>query len=140
MMTIAGTGVMNIFHAPTRGHVILDFIGGAGSGAIEPASCAEIFTTGARVHGLGERIVQPDLAETLRRIAEERPDVFCTGAIGRRIAADLRRNAGTVTAEDLAACAVEPWRRARSSPPTRCAGPTAALPSRPMRSRTSECF
>ena len=72
------------------------------------ASSAEIFATGARVHGLGERIVQADLAETLRRIAEEGPDVFYTGAIGRRIAADLRRNAGTVAAEDLAACAVEP--------------------------------
>ena len=32
---MAGTGVMNIFHAPTGRHVILDFTGRAGSGATE---------------------------------------------------------------------------------------------------------
>lgn len=195
MTTVAGSGVMNIFHAPTRRHVILDFLGRAGSAATEdmfegvtpservvgyrsiavptfvrgthtafslfgsgrvswetvlaPAiryadegflvypymhqywradhplqqnripfdgfrmlsateSCAAIFTTGGRVHALGERLVQPDLARTLRRIAAEGPDVFYTGEIGRRIAADLGRHSAAVTAEDLRDCAVVP--------------------------------
>ena len=195
MTTVAGTGVMNIFHAPTRRHVILDFLGRAGSAAKEdmfegiapservvgyrsiavptfvrgthtafslfgsgrvsweavlaPAiryadegflvypymhqywradhplqqnripfdgfrmlstteSCAAIFTTSSRVHALGERLVQPDLARTLRRIAAEGPDVFYTGEIGRCIAADLTRHDAAVTPEDLRNCAVAP--------------------------------
>jgi len=195
MTTIAGTGVMNIFHAPTGRHVFLDFLGHAGSAATEdmfvgrppsdqyvgyrsiavptlvrglhtaftqfgggrvswadliaPAirqaeqgfavypymhqywraddpvqqtrasfdgyrmltttrACAEIFTVGARVHAIGERIVQPDLAQTLRRIASEGPDAFYTGEIGRRIAADLEQHGASVTARDLAECAVTP--------------------------------
>ena len=195
MYTVAGTGVMNIFHAPTGRHVVLDFLGRAGSLArpdmfvgvspsdrvvgyrsvavptfvrgthtafalfgsrrvswervLEPAiryaeegflvypymhqywradnplqqnripfdgfrmlsvteSCAAIFTTGRRVHNLGERIVQRDLAQTLRRIAAEGPDDFYSGEIGRRIADDLRKHGATVTAEDLASCSVAP--------------------------------
>jgi gamma-glutamyltranspeptidase/glutathione hydrolase len=195
MTTIGGTGVMNLFHAPTGRHVILDFLGYPGSAVAEdmfagaraddrvvgyrsiavptfvrgthaaftrygsgrvswaavlgPAiryadegfavypymhqywradtpvqqtrepfdgfrmlsatpACAAIFTTGTRVHGLGERIVQPDLANTLRRIAADGPDAFYAGEIGRRMAADLGRHSATVTAEDLRTCRVEP--------------------------------
>jgi gamma-glutamyltranspeptidase / glutathione hydrolase len=194
MTSIGGTGVMQIFHAPTGRHLVLDFMGYAGSRAREDmfvghpsdewilgytsinvptfvrgthaafhefgsgrvawdsliapairyaeegfavypyihqywradnpvyqtpapfdgyrmvsmtAACAEIFTVGSRVHAIGERIVQADLARSLRRIAEGGADEFYTGEIGRRMAADLAENGAPVTAEDLATCRLD---------------------------------
>ena len=192
MTSIAGTGVMNIFHAPSGRHVLLDFLGNAGSNAtadmyvgrpeeqqtgyrsiaiptfvrgthtaftmfgsgrvswaqlIAPAirqadegfavypylhqywrannpvqqtraafdgyrmlsatpACAQIFTAGDRVHAIGERIVQRDLAETLRCIADDGAEAFYTGKIGRRMARDLSDHGAVVTAGDLADCRV----------------------------------
>lgn len=189
MTTIAGTGVMNLYHAPTRRNVIIDFLDQAGSAAradmfagarpgeilfgygpilvptfvrgtqaafeqfgsgritwaqlLEPAiryaeegfavypylhqywrsenpvlqtaapfdgcnmltttpACAEIFTTHGRVPHIGERLSQPDLARTLRRIAVEGPDDFYVGEIGRKMAADLEGHGAPVTRRDLA--------------------------------------
>jgi gamma-glutamyltranspeptidase/glutathione hydrolase len=191
MTTIAGGGIMNVFHAPTGRHRIVDFMGYAGERAtadmyvhapagaqlrgyaslvvptmmrglatvfdrfgsgriswaalIEPAirfaeegfcvypymhqywraenpvqqtaarfdghemlatteACAAIFTRGARVHAIGERIVQPDLARTLRILADEGADAFYTGIIGKRLARDLEAHDAPVTARDLAEC------------------------------------
>jgi gamma-glutamyltranspeptidase / glutathione hydrolase len=67
-------------------------------------ACAEIFTVGSRVHEVGERLIQPDLARTLRQIADEGPDVFYTGDIAARMLDDFSRNGATVTAQDLAQC------------------------------------
>jgi gamma-glutamyltranspeptidase/glutathione hydrolase len=50
----------------------------------------------------GWRLVQEDLARTLRRIAREGPDAFYRGAIAEAIAADMKRRGGLVTREDLA--------------------------------------
>lgn len=194
MTTIAATGVMNLFHAPTGRNVIVDFLDRAGSAArpdmfvgaqpgdilfgygsilvptfvrgtqtafeefgsgrvswatiLEPAiryaeegftvypymhqywraespvqqtsfpfdgsrmlsvtkACSDIFTINGRVHRIGERLVQPDLARVLRRLATEGPEEFYTGEIGRRMAEDLERNGAPVTARDLAACRAE---------------------------------
>lgn len=194
MTSIGGTGVMQIFHAPTGRHMILDFMGYAGSRARDDvfaghppnewvlgypsinvptfvrgtytaferfgsgrlsweallapairyaeegfavypyihqywradnpvyqtpapfdgyrmvtvtAACAAIFTVGSRVHALGERIVQRDLAWTLRRIAAGGADEFYNGEVGRRIAADLEEHGAPVTVEDLARCRVD---------------------------------
>lgn len=202
MTSIAGTGVMQIFHAPTGRHVVLDFMGYAGSRAADdlfaahpadewilgypsinvptfvrgthtaferfgsgrvswaallapairyaeegfavypyihqywradnpvyqsPApfdgyrmvtvtsACAAIFTAGSRVHTLGERIVQPDLARSLRRIAAGGADEFYTGEIGRRMAADFAEHGAPVTAEDLAACRVDQYEPLRAT-------------------------
>ncbi len=191
MTTIAGNGIMNVFHAPTGRHLLVDFMGYAGSRAaadmyerapagshvrgyasvlvptfvrgthtaferlgsgrvswpalLEPAirfaedgfpvypymhqywraedpiqqtadrfdghemltttaACAAIFTRDGRVPAIGERIVQPDLARTLRVLADDGPDAFYTGAIGRRLARDLEAHGAPVTAEDLADC------------------------------------
>jgi gamma-glutamyltranspeptidase/glutathione hydrolase len=190
MTTIAGNGVMNVFHAPRGEHVVLDFMGYAGSRArpdmyrrepggwtrgyrsalvptfvrgthaafarfgsgrvswkalLEPAirlaedgfpvypymhqywraeaplqqtadpfdghamlttteTCAAIFTRGGRVHAIGERLLQRDLGRTLRVLAEEGPDAFYTGSIGRRLARDLEAHDAPVTAGDLAEC------------------------------------
>jgi gamma-glutamyltranspeptidase/glutathione hydrolase len=191
MTTIAGNGVMNVFHAPTGGHWLVDFMGYAGARAaadmyahgaagarlrgygsvlvptfvrgthtafarlgsgrvawsdvLEPAirfaedgfavypymhqywraeqpiqqtadrfdgyamlatteACAAIFTRDGRAPAIGERIVQPDLARTLRIVADEGPDAFYTGSIGRRLARDLEAHGAPVTAGDLAEC------------------------------------
>jgi gamma-glutamyltranspeptidase/glutathione hydrolase len=55
---------------------------------------------------VGERLKNPDMARTLRRLAENGVDDFYTGAIGGAIAADMTRYGGLLSAEDLAA--VEP--------------------------------
>ncbi|HEV8674279.1 MAG TPA: gamma-glutamyltransferase [Methylomirabilota bacterium] len=191
MTTIAGNGTMNVFHAPTGRHCLVDFMGYAGSRAaadmyerapagapvrgyasvlvptfvrgtytaferlgsgrvswkalLTPAirfaeegfpvdpylhqywraenpvqqtadrfdgsemlsateACLAIFTRQGRAPAIGERIVQPDLGRTLRALADEGPDVFYTGSIGRRLARDLEANGAPVTASDLAEC------------------------------------
>ncbi len=47
-------------------------------------------------------IRQPELAETLRRIAVEGPDVFYTGEIGQKIVSYLQSEGTVFTADDLA--------------------------------------
>lgn len=51
----------------------------------------------------GERLVQDDLANTLRRIADAGGRDFYDGAIATTIAADFAANDGLITAADLAA-------------------------------------
>lgn len=51
----------------------------------------------------GDLFVNPDLAQTLRRLAEAGGSDFYTGEIGARIAADLDAHGSTVTQQDLAA-------------------------------------
>ena len=50
----------------------------------------------------GDRLVQQDLARTLRRIAEDGPDAFYKGAVADLIAAEMKRGGGLITREDLA--------------------------------------
>jgi gamma-glutamyltranspeptidase/glutathione hydrolase len=50
----------------------------------------------------GDRLVQKDLARTLRRIAEEGPDGFYKGTIAELLAAEMKRDGGLITTEDLA--------------------------------------
>jgi gamma-glutamyltranspeptidase/glutathione hydrolase len=49
----------------------------------------------------GERLVQADLARTLRAIAGEGPDVFYRGSVGRAIDAEMRRSGGFLALADL---------------------------------------
>jgi gamma-glutamyltranspeptidase/glutathione hydrolase len=51
----------------------------------------------------GDRLVQPDLARTLRLVAERGPDGFYTGPVAELIAAEMKRGGGLITAADLAA-------------------------------------
>jgi gamma-glutamyltranspeptidase/glutathione hydrolase len=50
----------------------------------------------------GERLVQPDLAKTLRAIAEHGADTFYTGSIADLIAAEMKAGGGLITKADLA--------------------------------------
>jgi gamma-glutamyltranspeptidase/glutathione hydrolase len=50
----------------------------------------------------GSKIKNPDMAATLRQIAEQGVDAFYTGEIARKIAADMKKNGGLLSYEDLA--------------------------------------
>jgi gamma-glutamyltranspeptidase/glutathione hydrolase len=68
-----------------------------------PASAAIFFKPDGTGYRPGERLVQRDLAWSLRQIAEQGPAAFYRGAIAERIAADMAANGGLVTRADLAA-------------------------------------
>jgi gamma-glutamyltranspeptidase/glutathione hydrolase len=75
----------------------------------------------------GDRVVNPDLAETLAVIARDGAAAFYTGDIAHRIAADMAAHGGLITLEDLAAV------RARRVEPLRVPyrGRTLVLPPPP---------
>jgi gamma-glutamyltranspeptidase / glutathione hydrolase len=52
---------------------------------------------------VSDRIVQRDLAETLRRIAKQGPDAFYRGELARTLADDMRAHGGLLVEADLAA-------------------------------------
>lgn len=60
----------------------------------------DIFTRGNILYQSGEVLVQRDLARTLRQIAQN-PQSFYRGDIARAIAADMAKNGGLITLEDL---------------------------------------
>ena len=64
---------------------------------------AQHFTTDGRAPRAGERFRRPDLAATLREIAESRGESFYRGDLARRIAAHAAATGGAMTVEDLAA-------------------------------------
>ena len=51
----------------------------------------------------GERLVQADLAWSLRQVAEHGADAFYRGAIAERLAAGMEKHGGLITRDDLAA-------------------------------------
>lgn len=63
---------------------------------------AAIFLPGGRPPRVGERFVQRDLAETLRRIAAAGADEFYRGRTAALIEAEMRRGGGLLDREDLA--------------------------------------
>ena len=76
---------------------------GAGQLAEFEGSRTHFLMEGGRAHPAGAVFVQPDLAATMRMIAEGGEDVFYRGEIAERIAADMEMHDGAVTAEALAA-------------------------------------
>jgi gamma-glutamyltranspeptidase/glutathione hydrolase len=57
---------------------------------------------GADSWSAGDRLVQPDLAQTLRLIADGGADAFYTGPIADLIAAEMKAGGGLITKADLA--------------------------------------
>ncbi|EAW34434.1 gamma-glutamyltransferase [Lyngbya sp. PCC 8106] len=66
-----------------------------------PAAKA-IFTRNGEPYQPGEVLIQQDLATTLKRIAED-PNSFYRGEIAEAIAADMAKNGGLMTLDDLKA-------------------------------------
>ncbi len=62
----------------------------------------EIFTRDGKMYAVGDRLHQWSLAQTLRNIAAD-PQSFYTGSIAQAIAADMAKNGGLITLEDLKA-------------------------------------
>lgn len=68
---------------------------------------AEIYFNEGLPYNLGERIKNPDLAKTLRKIAAEGRDGFYKGEIAEKIVQTVQDNNGVMTMEDLANYQVE---------------------------------
>jgi gamma-glutamyltranspeptidase / glutathione hydrolase len=65
-------------------------------------SSAVIFLDGGDVLHEGDRLIQPDLADTLRTIAKDGSRAFYSGRIAEQIAAAVQKAGGIMTADDLA--------------------------------------
>ncbi len=61
-----------------------------------------ILLPGGRVPAIGDTLRQPQLARTLRLIAEQGPEVFYEGEIADSIVGAMERRGGLITHEDLA--------------------------------------
>ena len=66
-----------------------------------PASMKVFFKADGSGYAAGERLVQADLAWSLRQIAAHGAQAFYRGAIAERIAADMAANGGLITRADL---------------------------------------
>jgi gamma-glutamyltranspeptidase/glutathione hydrolase len=60
-----------------------------------------IFLNGGKYYEAGDRLVQPELARTLARIAKTGAHDFYLGETAKRLAAEMKANGGLVTLEDL---------------------------------------
>ncbi len=60
----------------------------------------QIFTRDGKLYQSGDKLIQRDLALTLRAITRN-PNNFYTGKIGRAIASDMAKNGGLITLQDL---------------------------------------
>jgi gamma-glutamyltranspeptidase / glutathione hydrolase len=65
-----------------------------------------IFQRDGNYYGAGELFKQPELAQTLRRIAKD-PGDFYHGEIAKRLAADVQNGGGLITGRDLASYEVK---------------------------------
>ncbi|ELH9339400.1 gamma-glutamyltransferase [Campylobacter jejuni] len=67
-----------------------------------PSSSKYFLKKDGNTYKSGDLFVQKDLAKTLKLIAKEGPDAFYKGKIADLIAADMAKNKGIITKEDLA--------------------------------------
>jgi gamma-glutamyltranspeptidase / glutathione hydrolase len=73
----------------------------------DPASAAAIHRSDGTLRADGELITMPDLADSLEDLAREGSSAIHRGALGRRIAADLRERGAILTWDDLASYRAE---------------------------------
>jgi gamma-glutamyltranspeptidase/glutathione hydrolase len=72
---------------------------------LTPAGRRIYFEADGSLRRPGTVLRNPDMARTLRRIADDGIEVFYQGDIARAIAADMEANGGLLGLDDLAACA-----------------------------------
>ncbi len=68
-----------------------------------PETARVFFKADGSPYSAGEKLVQSDLAWSLKEIARDGAAAFYKGEIGQRIAADMKANDGLITEADLAA-------------------------------------
>jgi gamma-glutamyltranspeptidase / glutathione hydrolase len=73
------------------------------------AATAAVFLPSGYAPAAGDRLIQSDLAATLRSIAERGAAEFYTGAIARAIGAEMARAGGRLSERDLAEFAAREW-------------------------------
>ena len=66
-----------------------------------PSSAPIFFKADGQPLGSGDRLVQPELANTLQTIAQDGPRAFYDGPIAEKLAAAVRAAGGVMTADDL---------------------------------------
>ncbi len=81
----------------------------AGAKLIGAYEGASLFLPNGKALAPNTRLVQPQLARTLKAIADEGPDVFYKGWIGDSLVAEMHRDHGIITKADLARYQPE-WR------------------------------
>lgn len=89
------------------------WVSGASLGRVDVGDRLSLTSSGQRLYyddngalkRIGERLRNPDLARTLTRIAEHGAEIFYRGEIAEEIAADMKRNGGLLSLEDLASYA-----------------------------------
>ena len=69
--------------------------------AFTPSGRELFFHADGALKGVGDRVTNPDMANTLRRIAEHGPEIFYHGEIAEEIAADMAAHGGLLCLEDL---------------------------------------
>ena len=60
-----------------------------------------IFLRDGKLYEEGERLIQPELSETLARLKEKGPREFYEGKTAQLIAGDMKKNGGLITEKDL---------------------------------------
>jgi gamma-glutamyltranspeptidase/glutathione hydrolase len=66
------------------------------------ATAKALYKADGSAYEPGERLIQPDLAKTLKAIAKQGPEAFYSGSIADLITAEMDRQGGAMTKEDLA--------------------------------------
>ncbi len=80
-----------------------DLADSLGSGRLARyAPSRAVFLPGDRALGMGDRLVQPDLAAVLAAIGARGPDAFYRGSVAERIVAAVQGAGGVMTVGDLA--------------------------------------
>jgi gamma-glutamyltranspeptidase/glutathione hydrolase len=78
-------------------------VGGMAADLARDPGLTKLFLRDGKKIPAGTHVVQSDYAATLRRIADEGPDVLYRGPLGKAVADHLQANGGTLSTEDLAA-------------------------------------
>ena len=78
-----------------------DILAGAAKNFADQPNAARVFLKVGKPLGAGERLVQADLAATLKRISQEGPDAFYKGPIADGIVAASAANGGILSKRDF---------------------------------------
>ena len=81
-------------------YALAEGLKGSRSLASSPES-KRIFQRGGRFYDIGEKLVQPDLAQTLDRISTNGANEFYEGETAKRFADEMAKNGGIITLADL---------------------------------------
>lgn len=79
-----------------------DILNGSAKGFAGDANAAAIFGNGGKPWGPGDRLIQTQLAATLKLIAEQGPDAFYKGSIADAVVAASAAHGGILSKQDFA--------------------------------------